>query len=310
MEDKVPLLMEEFCENIDIASSANYIKLKRSLDCDLQLRNNTEKCDYIKSKRIELREKLEYSDYKTTFSINGIETDLRICLEKYFGSRYLFWIEEIEYNKSLADGESTFDLISGIYSVKSQPFFRGPFYRNIPERRVDFAILDDFKPIVQYIAWGRLFLEVNRLDEIYNSENICYQENEISKINSSVKEYSEAIKTEVIDKTTFSTDETIKPSKLLQYFKAGAYELFCYLETEYSMDDENLPTKYSNLYHFLKNEQLISCKQKQYIEFIEEEMGVKMSKIFPQNFKFKDIISPLLGRLKSDFVKRNKKEMN
>jgi hypothetical protein len=46
------------------------------------------------------------------------------------------------------------------------------------------------------------------------------------------------------------------------------------------------------------------------MKFIKDTFGVTMSKIFGENYKYRDDIYPLLRKLKSDFVKGNKSEMN
>jgi hypothetical protein len=46
------------------------------------------------------------------------------------------------------------------------------------------------------------------------------------------------------------------------------------------------------------------------MEFIKDTFGINMSKILPENDKFNDDIHPLLSRLKSNYEKRSKKELN
>jgi len=80
---------------------------------------------------------------------------------------------------------------------------------------------------------------------------------------------------------------------------------------EYTLDDNSPVAKYSYIYHFLAYEQLITARsQSKYMEFIKDTFGITMSKILPENDKFNDDIHPLLSRLKSNYEKRSKKELN
>src|SRR5665648_13794 len=91
-----------------------------------------------------------------------------------------------------------------------------------------------------------------------------------------------------------------------QIFNNGGYDLFLYLVQNYTRDDKTPKAKFSNLFHYLKHEQLILCTQLQYISFIEEELKVKLSKILPSNYKYSEQIQPILGRLRSDFLQNLK----
>lgn len=97
-----------------------------------------------------------------------------------------------------------------------------------------------------------------------------------------------------------------------QIFNEGGYDLFLYLLQNFTRDDKTLKTKFSNLFHYLKYEQIIVCSQLQYISFIEEEYKIKLSKILPSNYKYSDQIQPTLGRLRNDFQQslKAKPEMN
>lgn len=87
-----------------------------------------------------------------------------------------------------------------------------------------------------------------------------------------------------------------------QIFNNGGYDLFLYLVQNYTRDDKTPKAKFSNLFHYLKHEQLILCSQLQYISFIEEEYKIKLSKIMPSNYKYSEQIQPILGRLRSNFL--------
>jgi hypothetical protein len=89
--------------------------------------------------------------------------------------------------------------------------------------------------------------------------------------------------------------------KFPEIFREKGYELFKYLNSNYVGDDKVEKAKYSNLFHFLKYEQILLCSQDMYIQFIEKECKVKMSKILPESFKYKDKIQSILIRLKKNF---------
>ncbi|MBW6536530.1 MAG: hypothetical protein K0B11_16080 [Mariniphaga sp.] len=96
--------------------------------------------------------------------------------------------------------------------------------------------------------------------------------------------------------------ETPEPeNKFLNIFKEGGYELFCYLNENYTRHDKQLPTKYSNLYRFLDYEQFIVGTQDQYKDFIKGKFGIKFSKVTKGNYTYTDNVFNLLTRLKSQY---------
>lgn len=83
-------------------------------------------------------------------------------------------------------------------------------------------------------------------------------------------------------------------------FTADGEQLFNFLNEMYVRDDKTLKSKYSWLYHFLKNGQ-IRCSQLKYIAFIKTTFGIKLSRIQDIQYKYKNIIEPLLNDLKTEF---------
>jgi len=128
---------------------------------------------------------------------------------------------------------------------------------------------------------------------------------------SSEKKYSDAIINEMEKETSASTTENYIQTKFLQIFKEGGAELFCYLQTEYTINNNHPVAKYSYIYRFLLREQLINLGcQSNYMQLIEETIHTKMSKIFTESIKYEDDILPLFNHLRRKFNNRNKKEMN
>jgi len=77
-------------------------------------------------------------------------------------------------------------------------------------------------------------------------------------------------------------------------FKDDGYGVFIQLNEKYQNNNKKLPTKYSNLFHYLKYSDLLRCQQNEYIDFIKQEYNVNLSKIYPQTYKYKNDIQPLL----------------
>jgi hypothetical protein len=86
-----------------------------------------------------------------------------------------------------------------------------------------------------------------------------------------------------------------------ELFSDNNYELFLYLNKEYTRDNKFQPTKLSNIYHFMIYENCISGTQKMYFKFIKSEFNITFSKILPKTYKYEDEIQPLLHRLKKQF---------
>ena len=137
------------------------------------------------------------------------------------------------------------------------------------------------------------------------------KKNELAETASSVREFSKEIKIEKSNETGLRINGVIVSSKYLQIFKERGFELFDYLQSEYTIDDSTPVAKYSYIYHFLAYEKLITARsQLKYMEFIKDTLGINMSKILPENEKFNDHIQHLLSRLKSDFERKCKMEVN
>ena len=128
---------------------------------------------------------------------------------------------------------------------------------------------------------------------------------------SSDKKYDSAIIIEMEEETSGSSTENYIPTKYLQIFKEGGAELFYYLQSEYTLNNNHPVAKYSSIYRFLSYEQLIIARsQSKYMEFIKDSFGISMSKIFSETDKYTDDIHHILSRIKSDFERNHKSEMN
>jgi len=175
---------------------------------------------------------------------------------------------------------------------------------------VEYAMEYTANAIKEFIIEIIFYLELKELEKKYKCSVIADQKEALPEHTSSVKEFRDTIIIETKDEP-LASDETPNPPKFLQIFKEGGYDLFCYLDMEYTIDDISPVAKYSYLYHFLAYEQLIIARsQSKYMEFIKDTFGINMSKILPENDKFNDDIHPLLSRLKSNFDRKYKSELN
>ena len=91
-----------------------------------------------------------------------------------------------------------------------------------------------------------------------------------------------------------------------ELFSEESYKLFVYLDDNYKRDNKGLKAKYSFIYHYLKYVNEILGTQDLFIEFIEKEYGVKLSKIQPKHYKYYNEIKPVLSRLHTQFKKQSK----
>lgn len=82
-----------------------------------------------------------------------------------------------------------------------------------------------------------------------------------------------------------------------EIFADGGYEAFVSLNEKYKKDNKASKAKYSYMFHFLNYEGYLSCNQNDYIDFLIEQKYIdKMSKIQPENEKYKSKIQQLLVR--------------
>jgi len=84
-------------------------------------------------------------------------------------------------------------------------------------------------------------------------------------------------------------------------FHDKTYELFLYLVERY--DNEKPKSKFSHLFHFIQeNQDKQRLRNGEYIDFVKEKYGVKLSKIQPITLTYSDSIKGRLTLLKSNFL--------
>jgi len=173
------------------------------------------------------------------------------------------------------------------------------------------AFINAQKVCEESILWTIFYSELEDLELDIREGIGIVQKDELPENTPSVKDSGEEMKIEKSNETDLPVTGTIISSKYLQIFKERGFELFDYLQSEYSLDDGSPVAKYSYIYRFLSYEQLIIARsQSKYIEFIKETYGVNMSKIFSETEKYTEDIHHVLSRLKSDFERKCKMEMN
>jgi hypothetical protein len=103
--------------------------------------------------------------------------------------------------------------------------------------------------------------------------------------------------------TTETEHSTLSPD--IDVFSNEQYVIFEYIEKKYTRDDKAKPTKYSNIYRFMKSESLINCTHDSYRDFIKKYRAVPFAKIIRVTFKYSDDIQPLLARILKQFNQQN-----
>ena len=255
------------------------------------------KLEFIQSKRKEVQEKIKEMGMKAHYAMDLYEQHL-----------------EIEYKKQSNGLPFNIPVIPDDTSIFKVELIRFPDseegYNEVDH--VECALINAQKASEEFFVWTIFYSELEDLEQDLQNGTGIDRKNEFAETISLVNGSGEEMKIDKNNETGLPVNGTIFSSKHHQIFKKEAsYELFCYLQMEYTLDDNSPVAKYSYIYHFLAYEQLITARsQSKYMEFIKDTFGINMSKILPENDKFNDDIHPLLSRLKSNYEKRSKKELN
>lgn len=295
MEASQPHFSNQFCSDIEREVVANFENYDALLMSDLELCDYNELLECIELRRIEAKRNLEGSDLKTLFSVKDIKADLKGCLKKYFELQTLSYATKVEFTNSIGLGNCNYNKSAQSITVRRLKF--------IPPRvqEFDFSQLHQYKKLIIHLTWDMVFLRVKKIDAKMKRKKIFFQEKHQPELIPSEKKASIELKIE-------KNNNFFRHNKFSLLFNEGACDLFYYLNTEYIKDDKSPKSKYSSIYHFLKYLHLIAGTQLEYIEFMESEMGVSMSKILPENYKYTETILPLLKQLKSDFDRGTRNE--
>lgn len=295
MERKVPHFSKQFCMDIQRKAELEYLYWATVFKDELVHHNDSLKLEFIEAKRIEINQNIEESDYRIWFPPRGLESHLTVCLETYFRGNSMSQATGVKYNPSMAVGDHKYSSVTKKITVKPISKF------SLMDSNFNFGLMDFFKPLIQYLTWCKMMDELNEMDAAIRKKKTPHQKLILRKMNLDSKGFQIEPRTENL---YLSSSSDMFP----QIFKEGAYDLFCFLDMEFTKANSMPIAKYSNIFHFLRYEQLVICTQLEYIHFIEHETGERMSKILPKNFKYTDTVFPLLKRLKYDFEKRIKIE--
>lgn len=295
MEARRPYFSNQFCRDIEREVIARFKNYYASLKSDFALCDYKESLQFIESGRIEAKKNLEGSVLKTLFSVKDIKGDIKGCLEKYFEQQPISYATKVGYSDSVGLGCCNYNKSAESITVRRLEFDPRR------EEEFDFSQFKQYEKLVDHLYWGLVFTRIMKLDAKTKSKKMFFQDAPFPKTNHSLKEISYELKKE-------NNNPTFRHNKFSHLFNEGAIDLFYYLNIEYVKDDKTPKSKYSSIYHFLKYLHLIAGTQLEYIEFIESEMEVSMSKILPVNYKYDESILPLLKQLKSEFDRGNRNE--
>ena len=155
-----PYFLNQFFSDIENAAELDYNYWYVAIRSDLHLYDDNGKLEIIKSKLDELRKNLEGSYYKTIFSVKDIKIKSFIYgnLAWIFEISFISDATEVEYSRLIDRGEYKYDSKNKILTV----------YPTIPylnrETKFDFALIDEFKPLVEYLAWCMLFNKLYKIE--------------------------------------------------------------------------------------------------------------------------------------------------
>ena len=254
------------------------------------------KLEFIQSRQKETQEKVKEMGMKAHYAVDLYEQHL-----------------EIEFKKEANCLPFNIPVIPNDTSIFKVEIIRLPDADGvyIEVDHVECALINAQKVSEEFIVWTIFYSELEDMEQEIHDTIDLDRKNELAETISSVKDSGVEMKIEKSNQTALPENGTIVSSKYLQIFKEEGAELFDFFQNEYTLDDQSPVAKYSYIYHFLVYEQLITARsQLKYMEFIKEFFGITMSKILPENDKFKDDIHRLLSRLKSNFEKRSKFELN
>lgn len=267
---------DQFCRTMILQISCTTDLLISSTNNMLSYYKETDRPDVLVKITNKTRKTLLKSKFRDIIPFTEIQSDLYQSMKQYYNHNITCYDMGILHCKSPLSGKDHWQLVGGILVENMLHGFSGK------NTHFNFASLAISKPMIQYLAHCMLLIELNhRLENKNPGATIC------------------------------PGDSTAPGDSMITcLFNTGGYELFCYLNENYSPGNKCLPAKFSYLYHFLKHENRLVGSQAEYIHFISTRMQVVMSKIFPRNIKYDDTVFPLLGRLTIDFEKKNKIVVN
>ena len=200
IDEKGPYFSRQFCKDINKEVSKYYSKLINSLQSDYELSEKNMK--FYDSKLIELKKYLQESDYKEDFPINDDEKDVNEFLINYFGKLLISGATNVDYSIEIEKGKYEYD----IFTRKLTLFPLCGFIS--PESYFDFARIDDFIPLIKYIASCKFYLMFKRVYDECHITHISYNKKKYCQFNPSLENES------IEDLETENIRSIIRPSIL------------------------------------------------------------------------------------------------
>lgn len=118
----------------------------------------------------------------------------------------------------------------------------------------------------------------------------------------SMPEHLNPIIEKIMQRIRIESQGLFVPENLFPHlFIEGGFILFFRLSMKYTIDDNSPVSKFSNLFHFFKYEQILTCTQAEYISFIESHYDLKMSRVLPAATRYHEIVKPMLERILRGF---------
>lgn len=156
-EDR-PYFSEQFCNDIINEAELNYYYWYAEFRSDIELYDKDEKLKIFKSKIDELRKNLELSDCKIHFSVKDVKKSLERCLVDFFRLQSIAEATAVEYDLRMKEGIFEYN------SLKKRLRVYPAVSYLMRDSQFDFALLDEFKPLVTYVAWCLFFNKLKKME--------------------------------------------------------------------------------------------------------------------------------------------------
>jgi len=276
MEEKDSHLRDRFCYTMERAGLQMICESVILINNLLLLYDKADKPGVLLTKKIEIRHQLEQSDYMIYFPFNDIHLNLNGNLANYYNKFISCNAVGLLHRRSFTWGRSVWSLVPGILGDTSLQLL------HCKHTEFDFSTLAIFKPIVNHLFLCGFFRELIKMIDQYTHRGPLQH-----------TPSDPPDPTDPPDSTMIST-----------LFNEGGYELFCHLNENYPTGNKYSKTMFSNIYRFLKYENKLLGTKADYMNFINKQFKVSMTRILRLNYKYDDEIFPVLARLKSTFDKK------
>lgn len=269
MEKKDSHYRDQFCRTMIQETNCNTQCLISSTTNELSYYVETERPEVIVKLTNHARKILLKSEYRDLILFPDIESNLYHSLEEYFNHNITCNNWGVLHCKSPVTGKYNLHLAGGILIENALQGFCSK------KTHFNFASLAFSKPLIHYLAYSNLYIELNRWQG--------------RKIPGAI--------------TCPVPGNAPQQDLMGRVFIEDGLALFWHLNDKYLCDDHCPKTKYSNIHRFLKYENKLAGNQVDYMNFINQALQVGITRILRPGFKYEDMIFPLMGRLKSAFDK-------